>query len=163
MRSVADFVEILGFPIRSDSEDVCSVGAGWGIEFPSDFCEIAGAYGDATISEYIFFCGARRLEKYAMGMGRKLEQSRKVPELVLPSPGGALVWGNTLEGDQFFLVPRKGGKWTVSAFRRGWGDWYESDLEFSEWFYAALAGEIATDWLPEWGKMPHAVRPMVER
>ncbi|MER6251874.1 hypothetical protein ABT224_10945 [Streptomyces sp. NPDC001584] len=61
-----------------------------------------------------------------------------------------MVWGNTGEGDQLFLVPHEDGSWTVSAFRRGWADWHDTGLGFSEWFHQALAGEIATDWLPEW-------------
>ncbi|MBB4944538.1 hypothetical protein F4556_000073 [Kitasatospora gansuensis] len=71
--------------------------------------------------------------------------------------GGALLWGNTIEGDQLFLVPHENGSWTVSAFRRGWADWYDSDLCFSDWFHLALTGGTATDWLAEWEPLPHPI------
>jgi hypothetical protein len=164
MRTVADFERLLGAPTRPTEEgEIREIAQAWSVTFPPDFVEIAGAYGDSTISDYVFFCGARTLRSYAAGMGRKLEQTSTVPHLVLPSPKGALVWGNTIEGDQLFLVPREDGTWTVSAFRRGWADWYDSDLGFSDWFYLALAGEIATDWLPEWEPLPHPLEPMAER
>ncbi|MFK0174037.1 hypothetical protein ACIQU5_35225 [Streptomyces sp. NPDC090306] len=57
---------------------------------PEDFFAIAGAYGDAVISDYIYLCGARTLRRYAQGMGRKLEASWTVPQTVLPTPGGVL-------------------------------------------------------------------------
>lgn len=89
---------------------------------------------------------------YAERMGPRLERSPYVPGAVLPTAGGMLLWGNTIEGDQLFLVDRGTAGWTVSAFRRNWADWYESRLNHTEWLRAALSGEIATDWLPEWPK-----------
>ncbi|MFI0990249.1 hypothetical protein [Streptomyces exfoliatus] len=80
-----------------------------------------------------------------------------MPCSVLPSPGGALLWGHTIEGDRLFLVPQAHGTWTVSAFRRGWGDWHDTGLGFGEWFRGALAGALATDWLPQWEPGPHPV------
>ncbi|WP_181802246.1 hypothetical protein [Streptomyces shenzhenensis] len=154
-------LSLLGPPVRSGEERLIeTVAKEWGVEFPPDFISVAGAYGDALICEYLFFCGARNLRSYAAGMGRKLEASRTVPHLVLPSPGGALVWGNTVEGDQLFLVHRGDGRWTVSAFRRGWADWYDTDLEFGEWFPRMLAGEIETDWMPEWPAPPYELEPV---
>ncbi|QNA77585.1 hypothetical protein C8250_042660 [Streptomyces sp. So13.3] len=156
MRTVSDFVPLLGAPVRQEEGHLIEkIARSWSVTLPEDFVEVAGAYGDAAISEFIFLCGARTLQSYSDGMGRKLEQSSSVPHLVLPSADGALVWGNTSEGDQLFLVPRGGSTWTVSAFRRGWGDWYDSDLGFSDWFHLALTGGIAADWLPEWEPLPH--------
>jgi hypothetical protein len=159
MKTIEDFVPLLGRPVRdSDASALEQIGRSWGIALPADYLEIAGAYGDSVISDFIFFCGARTVETYAAQMGSLLEQSRTVPHLVLPSPGGALVWGNTIEGDQLFLVPHPNGGWTVSAFRRNWHDFYDSDLGFSDWFHLALTGEIGTDWLPEWAPLPHPVK-----
>ncbi|MFD9080786.1 hypothetical protein [Streptomyces erythrochromogenes] len=52
-------------------------------------------------------------------------------------------------------MPHEDGSWTVSAFRRGWAGWHDTGLGFSEWFHQAPAGEIATDWLPEWDAGTH--------
>jgi hypothetical protein len=154
----ADLVSLLGRPLRpSEGPLLAEIGREWGVAFPEDFVSIAGAYGDVVISGFIFFCGAREIRTYADLMGHLLEQSDAVPCRVLPSPGGALLWGNTIEGDQLFLVDRGGGRWTVSAFRRGWADWHDTDLEFGEWFPAVLAGEIETDWMPEWPPLPHSL------
>ncbi|WP_123979119.1 MULTISPECIES: hypothetical protein [Streptomyces] len=148
--------ELLGPAVRSgEEEQIEAVAREWGAVFPPDFVAVAAAYGDVTICEYIFFCGARNLRSYAAAMGRRMEDSPTVPHRVLPSSGGALVWGNTIEGDQLFLVDRGGGRWTVSAFRRGWADWHDTDLEFGEWFPRMLAGEIETDWMPEWPAPPY--------
>ncbi|MCC9312511.1 hypothetical protein LN042_36595 [Kitasatospora sp. RB6PN24] len=156
MKTVSEFVPVLGAPVHaSEAHLIRETATSWSVVFPEDFVEIAGAYGDGAISGYIYFCGARTLREYSERMGHLLEQSRSVPHVVLPTPGGALVWGNTVEGDQLFLVPREDGRWTVSAFRRGWADWHDTDLGFSDWFYLALAGETATDWLPEWEPLPH--------
>ena len=153
-----DVAELLGPPVRfGEGSRLQEVAREWGVEFPVDFVEVAGAYGDVGISEFIFLCGARKIRSYANGMGRRMEQSDSVPCRVLPSPEGALLWGNTVEGDQLFLVNRGQGCWTVSAFRRNWGDWLETDLEFGEWFTGVLAGEIETDWMPEWPPLPHAL------
>ncbi|MGW0854713.1 hypothetical protein [Streptomyces sp. NPDC002690] len=38
----------------------------------------------------------------------------------------------------------------------GWADWYDTDMEFGEWFPRMLAGEIETDWMPEWPARPYA-------
>ncbi|WP_406164077.1 hypothetical protein OG806_49405 [Streptomyces sp. NBC_00882] len=141
MKTISDFAPVLGLPVRQDEGHLIEeIASAWSVTLPADFVEIAGAYGDIVISDYIYFCGARTLREYADGMGRKLEASRAVPvpHTVLPTPGGALVWGNTIEGDQLFLVPRDGGSWTVSAFRRGWADWHDTELGFSDWLYLAL-------------------------
>ncbi|GAA3834618.1 hypothetical protein GCM10022403_079260 [Streptomyces coacervatus] len=155
-KSGADLVQLLGRPMRPDStKELDEVAADWGVRFPSDFVEIASRYGDVVICEYLLLCGGRSLRQYADLMAAAMEESRTVPHRVLPSPGGALLWGNTIEGDQLFLVDRGGGRWTVSAFRRNWHDWYDTDLEFGEWFPRMLAGEIETDWMPEWPTAPY--------
>ncbi len=161
MKSASDFIPLLGPPIRPNEEpDVLEIGRSWGVSFPEDFCNFMGSYGDSVISEFIFLCGMRKLESYSAGMGRKLEKSDSVPVTVLPSCDGALLWGNTIEGDQLFLVRRATGQWTVSAFRRQWGDWYESDIEFSDWLYSVLTGSEGTEWLPDWGNAPYPIRPV---
>ncbi|MER6318862.1 SMI1/KNR4 family protein [Streptomyces sp. NPDC001581] len=46
-----------------------------------------------------------------------------------------------------------------SVVRRGWADWHDTGLGFGEWFRGALAGVLATDWLPEWEPGPHPLEP----
>ncbi|MER7180953.1 hypothetical protein ABT404_15950 [Streptomyces hyaluromycini] len=118
--------------------------------FPEEYVDFGRTYGDATISDFLFVCGPRTLQTYAASMGPRMERSPFVPGEVLPAKGGMLLWGNTVEGDQLFLVDRGDGRWTVSAFRRNWADWYESDLTLLEWLRRALTGQIAADWLPAW-------------
>ncbi|MEU4091289.1 hypothetical protein [Streptomyces sp. NPDC026673] len=156
MKTIKDFVSVLGAPIRQAERPLIEdIASSWSVPLPDDFAEIAGAYGDVVISEFILLCGSRSLQPYSSQMGRLLAENPKVPHPVLPTPNGALLWGNTIEGDQLFLVPRANGQWTVSAFRRGWGDWHDTDLGFSDWLYLALTGKTATDWLPEWEPLPH--------
>jgi hypothetical protein len=128
------------------------------VTFPEEYADLARVYGDVTISDYIFVFGPRTLASYVARMGPRMERSSYVPGDVLPSKGGMLLWGNTIEGDQLFLVDRGDGRWTVSAFRRNWADWYESDLTLLEWLRQALTGQIATDWLPEWPRR-HTIEP----
>jgi hypothetical protein len=158
MKTVSDFLPVLGEPIRADRRLVEELAREWEITLPQDFIDIAGAFGDASISGFIYFFGGGTLQEYAGLMGDLMEQCREVPHPVLPSLGGALLWGNTLEGDQLFLVPHADGTWTVSAFLRQWGEWYDSELGFSDWLYGALTGEVATQWLPEWNPLPHPLK-----
>ncbi|MFI1280995.1 hypothetical protein ACH4U5_09580 [Streptomyces sp. NPDC020858] len=110
MKTISDFVPALGLPVRQDEGHLIEeIAPAWPVSLPEDFVAITGTHGDAAISDYIYCCGARTLRRYADGMGRRLEASRTVPHTVLPNPGGALVWGNTVEGDQLFLFPREGG------------------------------------------------------
>ncbi|MBR7831484.1 hypothetical protein KDK95_34665, partial [Actinospica sp. MGRD01-02] len=132
-----------------------AIGRFWSVSLPADFGDVAGAYGDTSISGYLYLCGSRTLESYAARMGPLLEKSSTVPYAVLPTPGGALLWGNTLDGDQLFLVPHEDGTRTVSAFRRNWHDFIDTDMCFSDWVYLGLTGGAHTDWLPEWGPLPH--------
>jgi hypothetical protein len=156
MRALDEFAPVLGAPVRqADGALIEVIGQFWSVSLPSDYVEIIGAYGGTSISGYMYLCGSQTLESYAARMGPLLEKSRTVPYSVLPTEGGALLWGNTLEGDQLFLVPHDSGTWTVSVFRRNWHDFIETDMCFSDWLYLALTGEIGTDWLPEWGPLPH--------
>ncbi|MBS2546608.1 hypothetical protein KGQ19_06985 [Catenulispora sp. NL8] len=136
-------------PRQNEAALIEAIGQFWAVSLPIDFVQVAGAYGDASISEYIYLCGSRTLESCAASMGPLLEQSSTVPHLILPTPDGALLWGNILEGDQLFLVPRENGAWTVSAFRRNWHDFIDTDMSFSDWFYLALTGQTGSDWLPD--------------
>lgn len=156
MKTVEDFVLVLGQPpAQSSREWIEETAQSWSVPLPADFVEIAGAYGDCVISDFIYFCGGGTLEDYTAQMGKLMEECRTVPVPVLPSPGGALLWGNTIEGDQLFLVPQMNGQWTVSAFVRQWGEWYESDLGFSDWLHFALTSKDTPNWLPEWNPLPH--------
>lgn len=110
MKTVSDFVPLLRAPVRQDEGHLIKeIASSWSVALPEDFIAIAGAYGDAVVSDYIYFCGARTLRRYADGMGRQLEAPRTVPHMLLPTPGGALVWGNTIEGDQCSSFPATAG------------------------------------------------------
>ncbi|WP_371662880.1 hypothetical protein [Streptomyces sp. NBC_00280] len=61
-----------------------------------------------------------------------------------------LHWGHSIEGGKLFLADRGNVLWTVSEFRRDWGDWYESDLPLVVWLVEMFSGRLATDWMPEW-------------
>ena len=156
-RNDPELLRLFGKPSRPDSMAALEqVAADWGVTFPRDFVEIAGTYGDVVICEYLLLLGGRSLRAYAdRRIAAMMEESSTVPHRVLPSPGGALLWGNTIEGDQLFLVDRGAGRWTVSAYRRNWYDWHDTDLEFGEWLPRMLTGEIETDWMPEWPTPPY--------
>lgn len=148
-------VPLLGRPVRHGEADrVARIGREWGVRFPSDFIEVAGAYGNTMIGGFIFLAGASSICPYAEEMGKGMDENPTVPCAVLPAPGGSLLWGNTIEGDQLFLRPRSDGRWTVSAFRRNHHDWLDTTHEFGEWFIGVLSGELETDWMPEWPPLP---------
>jgi hypothetical protein len=150
MSAIDDLIPLLGAPPGADAGPVDALQRQWGVELPADFLAFAKAYGDLAIDEYLYVWGARYLESYAESMGRRMEGQSYVPAPVLPTEGGMLLWGNTVEGDQLFLVDRGEGRWTVSAFRRGQGDWYDSDLAFVPWLRGVLTEEVAAEWFPEW-------------
>ncbi|MEV6245976.1 hypothetical protein AB0M38_07205 [Streptomyces sp. NPDC051742] len=54
MKTISDFVPVLGLPVRQDEGHVIEeIASAWSVTLPADFVEIAGAYGDAVISGYI--------------------------------------------------------------------------------------------------------------
>ncbi|MFE2153569.1 hypothetical protein ACFXAO_26390 [Streptomyces lavendulae] len=144
-------------PADDDAAVIQAVARDWGVALPADYVAVAAAYGDVMISDYVYFCGARNLRAYGEAWSRLLADSPSVPCPVLPSRDGALLWGHTIEGDRLFLLPQADATWTVSAFRRGRGDWHDTGLGFAQWFRGALAGALATDWLPQWAPGPHPV------
>ena len=71
MKSVFEFAEILGSPVRhGEDAQLQEIGRSWGVELPGDYCAIAGAYGDVSISGFVFLCGVKSIQEYASGMGR---------------------------------------------------------------------------------------------
>ncbi|MFJ3975918.1 hypothetical protein [Streptomyces sp. NPDC090021] len=120
--------------------------------FPDEYKEISACYGDALIDGFLYVYGPLKIAEKSEWMSDYVArgESRKIKHPVLPSEGGMLHWGHTIEGDKLFLTPRGGGEWAVSAFRRNWGDWYETDLRVDEWLLGVFSGNIETDWLPEW-------------
>jgi hypothetical protein len=109
VRALDEFVPLSGAPPRSAEGALIGVFAQfWSVSLPDDFLAVACAYGDAAFSGFIYLCGSRTLESYSARMGPLLEKNSTVPYSVLPSVGGALLWGITIEGDQLFLVPREG-------------------------------------------------------
>ncbi|MEU7602466.1 SMI1/KNR4 family protein [Streptomyces sp. NPDC041003] len=156
-RASWSLAELLGAPVRPADEDapvIEAVARDWSVVLPPDYVAVASAYGDVMISGYLYFFGARGLRAYGERQA-PTAPSPSVPYPVLPTSGGVLAFGHTIEGDRLFLVPHRDGSWTVSAFRRGWADWHDTGLGFGEWFRGALAGVLATDWLPEWEPGPH--------
>jgi hypothetical protein len=141
--------EILGDP-PGPVGDVSGVLADWNAAAPAEYVEFANNYGDAMLHGYIFFAGAKSLARLAHGIGRDLEASDSIPGDVLPTPGGMLLWGNTIEGDQLFLVQRGTSRWTVSAWLRQWAEWYESELTIIDWLKTAFDNEQSPKWLPVW-------------
>jgi hypothetical protein len=158
VKTFSDFVPLLGAPIRQDErQPIREVASSWTVVLPADFVEIADACGDAAVSGYLYLCGARTLGEYSATMVVCWRSRPRCRTWCCRLPAARCCGGNTLEGDQLFLVPREDGVWTVSAFRRGWADWFDSDLCFGDWFHLALNGKTAADWLPEWGPLSHAL------
>lgn len=149
MSTKSTFRDILGDPLRSN-DDVAGVLAEWNVAAPPAYIEFANGYGDAMLDGYIFFAGAKSLASLANGIGRDLEASDSVPGVVLPTRGGMLLWGHTVEGDQLFLVQRDASEWTVSAWLRQRATWYESELTIVEWLEIAFDNERSPNWLPLW-------------
>jgi hypothetical protein len=161
MPATDSLIPLLGEPRNTAPDALENLQREWGVTFPAEYVAFANGYGDASVSEFIFVFGPRTLASYAESMGPLLEDTPDVPGTVLPKPGGMLLWGNTAEGDQLCLVDRGDGRWTVSAFRRGWGDWYDSELTVVDWFRGVLTEEVAADWFPEWDET-HTVEVMAD-
>ncbi|MGW8762106.1 hypothetical protein ACWGN5_06335 [Streptomyces sp. NPDC055815] len=137
-----------------EASSLSQVERDWHVELPDDVKAVSGLYGDTLIDDFLFVYGPRTMREKGEWMSRYVSErnSRTIVDPVLPSAGGMLYWGHTVEGDQLFLVPGSDGaaSWTVSAFRRGWADWHVTDLDVVSWLTGVFRGEIETDWFPEW-------------
>ncbi|MFG2645090.1 hypothetical protein ACGFYP_29445 [Streptomyces sp. NPDC048370] len=157
--SFDDLSQILGrspWPERT----LAGVEQAWGVDLPADVHRVLSSYGDLMIDDFLYLFGPLTLEEKGDWMSGyvKRGESRLIVDPVLPEPAGMLHWGQTLDGDRLFLVPQgPGERWTVSAFRRNWGDWYETSLPLEEWLVGTLRGKIETDWMPEWPKVHELV------
>ncbi|MFE1437127.1 hypothetical protein [Streptomyces sp. NPDC058739] len=155
MRSAARLEDLLGVSPRRAARGFEDVEASLGVSLPEDVKECCSLYGDVLISDFIFLFGPEFMVEKSLWMQELVRDGHPViPGGVLPDAGGMLHWGHTLEGDKFFLVDRGAGRWTVSAFRRNWGDWYESDDALVPWLVGVLEGTVGADWMPEWTR-PH--------
>lgn len=120
------------------------------VTLPSDAVEVLSVYGDLLISDFLFLYGPQFAVEKGLWMSEFVRDGHAtIPHLVLPSEGGMFFFGHTVEGDSLFLEHRSGG-WKVSAFRRNWADWWESDLTLVDWLVGVFEGRVATDWMPEW-------------
>ncbi|MCX5374795.1 hypothetical protein [Streptomyces sp. NBC_00103] len=151
MASLERLKEILGAPPVGLEGDFLGVERELGVELPVEVKEVGSVYGDLLISDFIFIFGPKFMVEKGVWMSEYVRDGEDViPRGVLPEVGGMLHWGHSIEGDKFFLERREGGKWTVSAFRRNWGDWYESDDGLIDWMVKVFEGKCAVDWMPEW-------------
>ncbi|MGW1785723.1 hypothetical protein ACWCQQ_42580 [Streptomyces sp. NPDC002143] len=149
--SVDELVKILGVPHRDPVRDFGTVESSLGIELPREAKEVCSVYGDVMISDFMFVFGLKFMASKNAWMSEFVRDDLSfIPRHVLPAAGGMLHWAHTIEGDKLFLEDRGGGKWTVSAFRRSWGDWYETDDTLVNWLVKVFTGRCATDWMPEW-------------
>lgn len=145
--------EILGPSPWPGKRDLSAVEQEWRVSLPAELHMIAGAYGDVMIDGFMFIYGPLVIREKGDWMRNyvKRGESRLIVDPVLPEPGGMLACGHTVEGDRLFLVPRDDGRqWTVSAFRRNWGDWHDSELPLDSWLLGVFRGDIEADWFPEW-------------
>ncbi|MFF0596399.1 hypothetical protein [Streptomyces antibioticus] len=152
MSSLERLRSLLGLPPgAADERDFSVVEAGLGIKLPQEVKGVCSLYGDVLISDFILVFGPKFMTEKGLWMSEFVREGHPViPKAVLPDPGGMLHWGHSVEGDKFFLENRGGGKWTVSAFRRNLGDWYESDETLTDWLVGVFAGRDAEDWMPQW-------------
>ncbi|MCY0954110.1 hypothetical protein [Streptomyces sp. H27-S2] len=148
-------ISILGPSPWAAGRSIAEIERDWRVSLPVEFHRISAAYGDSLVDGYLFLYGPRTMREMGEWMSDyvKRGESKRIVDPVLPQPGGMLIWGHTIEGDRLFLVPSSEGKpWTVSAFRRNWGDWYETHMSLEKWLVGVFRGSIETDWLPEWPK-----------
>ncbi|NEA81235.1 SMI1/KNR4 family protein [Actinospica acidiphila] len=144
MSSVERLREVLGVPPGVvDRGDFDAVEASLGVELPPEVKGVCSLYGDTLISEYM-------TEKSLWVSELVREGHSVISRAVLPDAGGMLHWGHSVDGDKFFLEHRGGSHWAVSAFRRDWADWYESDETLIDWLVGVFTGSVAQDWMPEW-------------
>lgn len=156
MKVLADFAPLLGPRLRDGGEDeLRALAERWGVEFPADFVEILAAYGDSSIVDHIDLFGPVTLERmssYRRGGEFPLGLEDSVARPIFPRQGGLLEWANSSTGDAFCLQKRERGDWTVSTYDQLAFEWTDYDLEFSEWLYAALSGDIEFDIFPPFGE-----------
>jgi hypothetical protein len=160
VRDYQDFLPILGSRVRNDGQSELAALAGqWNLELPAGFIQLTAAYGDAMYSGYLRIYGPRTLGFVGSFYGSVTDWDSD--DLfgetdLLPEPGGILLWGDTVEGDMLCLENNL-GDWRVAVSSKCIGSWKRYNLDFSDWLYGALRGDIATDWLPEWNTLPHSV------
>lgn len=152
MASLEDLQGILGPSPWAERRNFASVEREWGISIPSEVKKVGLLYGDSLVSDFLFIFGPITMTPKGNWMSAYVSEgkARKIPHPVIPESGGMLHWGHSIDGDRLFLEDRGNGLWTVSAFRRDWGDWYESDLPLIDWLVGVFNGSLATDWMPEW-------------
>ncbi|MEU5524508.1 hypothetical protein ABZ759_28580 [Streptomyces sp. NPDC047860] len=152
MSSVEQLRNLLGLPPGViDARDFGSVETSLGVELPPEVKGVCSLYGDVLISDFLFVFGARFMTEKNLWLSELVRDGHPViPKAVLPDVNGMLHWGHSMEGDKFFLENRGDGNWTVSAFRRNWADWYESDETLIDWLVGVFTGRVAKDWMPEW-------------
>jgi hypothetical protein len=162
VKGVDEFASVLGEPLRpADTTALEALGALWGVDLPRDFVRFLAAYGDSVISDYLTLYGPRTLgfggEFFGPGLPdwSAVDNEDSVP--ILPTAGGLLLCGSTVEGDMLCLKQAEPGRWTVSVSVRNWYEWRDYDLDFTDWFHFALTGQICQDWLPEWEPLPHSM------
>ncbi|MFD5548714.1 hypothetical protein ACFWJQ_18515 [Streptomyces goshikiensis] len=150
--SFDELSRILG-PSPLPERALADVERAWETALPAEVQRVLQTYGDLMVDDFLYLFGPLTLEEKGEWMSGyvKRGESRLIVEPVLPEPGGMLHWGQTIDGDRLFLVPRGAADpWTVSAFRRNWGDWYETGLPLEEWLVGVFRGDNETDWMPEW-------------
>src|SRR5690348_7931513 len=119
------------------------------VELPDEVKRFLNSYGGIQVSEYIsIFAPGAILDVHDI-IGSSVTENPSIDEALLPTSGGMIIWGSTVNADQLFLVQRSGG-WSVAAWCRQWGEWYESPLGLAEWALQAFSPESDIFWLPKW-------------
>ncbi|WP_042419062.1 hypothetical protein [Streptacidiphilus anmyonensis] len=152
MSSLDDLRSILGDPLAldPDSDSIWSeIEADLSATVPDDARDFLNAYGGLMIEGFLAIHHPGALLDVHQDFGPQIIRNRRIPDPLLPSPGGMLIWGNTVDADQLFLVQRSGG-WRVAAWCRQWVEWYETELSLPAWISHALSPEQNVQWLPEW-------------
>lgn len=157
MRDLEDFRPLLGEPLRADGEaELTRLEEYWEIRLPLDFRLILAAYGDAVWEEYFQVSGPRSLGH--MASFESVADWDEGGEIdLLPEDGGLLLWASTVEGDMLCLE-KVVDRWRVLVSSKAVGRIVRHDLDFSDWLYAALTGQVDTDWLPIIEQYPLSVK-----
>jgi len=165
MKVVADFIALLGPPMRTGGHDeLRAVAERWGVVFPADFLNIVAAYGDSVIADHITLFGPSTLEKmstYRTGGVFPLSLDESAARPVFPRAGGLLEWAMSSTGDAFCLRDEGHGKWVVSTFDQLAFEWIDYNTEFSDWLHYALSVGCELDIFPPFGDLrPLRVIPL---